>query len=344
MTKKRMAKEFKTLTKSKVSPKIVIGVIILVGLIGLSFVGASLLSTVGITISNTNDNPKGGGESGLIAYYSLDEGSGNTANDKMIKNNGTIYGAQWTNNSILGKALNFNSTNNYIEIPNNAVLNQTEMITVSAWIKLNKTVAEQTYQHIIINKSDWNNKDGYQLLLNKPYSSNLIFRILYENSFKDVTWDASGLQTDAWYYIVGTYDKNKKEAKLYVDGELKNISYLDKSIDTTSSNLIVGGKGANYFNGAIDEVKVYVKALSEEEIYDYYQKNHCQRYTDIDYKNLTSKQYEYLTNFPLSLSAADSNRIKTNFPWINTANPSICDKVFLMGFEESVINSSFNPY
>jgi hypothetical protein len=342
-----MAKRLVSLTKNKINPKIVAGVIILIGLVGLSFISASLLnSVVNIAISNTNDNPKGGGNSepGLIAYYPFDDGSGNIASEKMIQNNGTIFGAQWTNNALLGKALNFTGPNNYIEIPDNAVLNPTDAITVSVWVKLNKTVAEQTYQYIIINKSNWNNKEGYQLLFNKPYTNNLIFRILYENTYKDVAWDASNLKKDVWYHIVGAYDKSKSELSLYVDGYLKNVNFLNTPIDVTINKLYISGTGNNYFDGSIDEVKVYFKALTDEEIMDLYENTRCKRYSGINLSDLDSKQYEYLTSYPLKLNTGDINNIKNNYPWINPDNPSECDKIFIMGMTDAIINSTFSPY
>jgi hypothetical protein len=329
MVKKPMAKKLQSLTKTKVNPKIIAGVIILIGLVGLSFVGSSLLSTFRIAISNTNDNPKGGGsEPGLVAYYLFDEGSGNIAKDKMIQNNGTIFGAQWTDNAILGKALNFSGPNNYVEIPDNAVLNPTDAITVSIWIKLNKTIAEQTYQYIILNKSNWDAKDGYTLLFNKPYSNNLIFRILYENTFKDVAWDASSLKKNVWYHLAGTYDK--KFIKLYVDGELKVVEGLGKPIDVTTNKLYIGNPGTNYFNGSIDEVKIYYKVLSDNEIFSLYTNTRCKRYPSIDPNNLTGEQHSLLMNFPANLTAGEINEISSSCLWMNPYNLSSCDKLYLI--------------
>ncbi|MFA6255005.1 MAG: LamG domain-containing protein [Patescibacteria group bacterium] len=339
MAKKSMARRLKTLTKSKVSPKIIAGVIVLIGLIGLSFVGSSLLSTFNIAITNTNDSSKGGStnEPGLVAYYRFDEGSGNTATDKIIQNNGTIYGAQWTDNAISGKALNFVGANNYVEVPHHDVLNLTDVITISVWIKLNKTVAEQTYQYMIVNKSNWTGKDGFQLVFNKPYSNNLIFRILYENTFKDAAWDASSLKKNIWYHLVGTYDK--KFIKLFVDGQLKAIVSLSKPIDITTNKLYIGNPGADYFNGSIDEVKIYGKTLTDDEISAAYLNTRCKR-DNIDPSNITGAQHNMIVNFPANLTTAEINGILSAYPWMNPYNLNACDKIFLI---QNVNNSFTDP-
>jgi len=262
------------------------------------------------------------------ASFNFNESSGTLAHNTSYSGDGTAMGgASFTTNALNGSAINFTGANQYVQVNDNPAFNPTNALTVSAWIRLNKTVAEQTYQYIIVDKSDWPNKNGYQLLFNKPYSNNLIFRIFFGTSYTDVTWNASNLKRNIWYHLVGTYDN--EFIKLYIDGNLKAVEGLGKPIDVTTNKLYIGGQGTNFFNGAIDEVKIYSRTLNADQVYYLYNSGHCKRYTGINPYNLTGQQHRMLMNFPANLNTEEINSVASSYPWMNPYNMSICDKLFL---------------
>ena len=70
----------------------------------------------------------------LVAYWTLDEGSGNSVYDTSGNdNNGTINGATWGDGKY-GKALQFNGQDNYVEVPSSDSLEIDENVTIAAWI------------------------------------------------------------------------------------------------------------------------------------------------------------------------------------------------------------------
>jgi len=83
------------------------------------------------------------------------------------------------------------------------------------------------------------------------------------------TWNAG-----EWYHIAGTYDGTNM--KIYVNGDLENIKPQTGSIGTGNYKLFLGSLAVNniptnmYFDGAIDEVRIYDHALSDEEVQNRY--------------------------------------------------------------------------
>jgi len=76
----------------------------------------------------------GGSDANLVAHWKFDEGSGTTAGDSSIYgNDGVVTGAGWVDGQV-GGALQFNGTNNYVTVADNAVLSPGK-ITICAWIK-----------------------------------------------------------------------------------------------------------------------------------------------------------------------------------------------------------------
>ena len=86
---------------------------------------------------------------------------------------------------------------------------------------------------------------------------------------------AEFVQTNKWYHIVSTYDG--QYLRVYVDGNEAGSSYnpgiMTNSQGSSSSNITIGGRACNsrhWFNGFIDEVQVYNRALSNIEVKSIY--------------------------------------------------------------------------
>ena len=71
-----------------------------------------------------------------------------------------------------------------------------------------------------------------------------------------------------WYHIVGTY--NRQHVKIYVNGKLKGLSVRTGAMPSNGNNTVVGFWNNEYFSGLIDEVRIYNRALSAEEIKNLY--------------------------------------------------------------------------
>ncbi|MBM4055129.1 MAG: hypothetical protein FJ264_10770, partial [Planctomycetes bacterium] len=192
-------------------------------------------------------------EESLWAYYNFEEGSGTVANDSSVnKRNGTIYGDATYTTGKKGKGLKCDGTNDYVEIGD---IDLSDAFTLSAWIK-----ASSFGKNMIIGKT-W---ETYQLLV-KDGGTIVVSR----NSANAISYRAS-LATNTWYHIVATFDTTNGTV-LYVDGNevatSGNTSVTTKN-DVATKIGATGWTAQDYFNGIVDEVRIFNRALTSGEVYD----------------------------------------------------------------------------
>jgi hypothetical protein len=203
----------------------------------------------------------------LVGWWKLDEGSGDLALDGSgYDNHGTLVrNPQWVTGHD-GDALQF-SGGAYVDCGNAEVLNL-GVFSVSFWCNI---AATQTWNHIV-------SKGSHVANFGDPGSVNWGVMmvdaqevILFENYY-DAGW--VGIRADTtigeWHHIVATY--NGDTMQLYHDGELASeATGTDISLDQSRS-LIIGARSdadnpaGGYFNGSIDDVRVYNKVLTEDEV------------------------------------------------------------------------------
>lgn len=208
---------------------------------------------------------------GLVGYWNFDEGSGSTAYDGSgYSNDGAIYGATWTS-GISGSALYFDGVDDYVMIGDSISLNPSE-ITVIVWVKINEMSIE--YAHII---SKWGpvGNAGYALYLQND--ATVGFSIHDGTSNTCVT--STPLIPNKWYQVVASVDGSS--LKIYLNGNFVNfLNSNSQPMDDT--NTLTFGKENTinkwYFNGVIDEVHIYDRALSEAEIQTLYNQGGGNRY------------------------------------------------------------------
>jgi hypothetical protein len=205
---------------------------------------------------------------GLVGYWKFDEGNGSTVYDSSSQaNNGTVYGASWISDTINGKdgtALSFDGTDDYVAIPDLYSSSPSEL-TVSAWI--NSSLITTWWRGDSIIHHCRNGEFGLQLV----YSGVICFNAKAAGgSGRDVRWTPS---PNEWHQIVGTWKKGDS-VKLYVDGTLVNQTavadeymYNAYWLDAAIGSLY---RSEAFFNGTIDEVMVYNRTLSAQEVMAHY--------------------------------------------------------------------------
>ncbi|MFA5407932.1 MAG: LamG domain-containing protein, partial [Bacilli bacterium] len=182
-----------------------------------------------------------GTREGIIKDYS------NNGNNAILNFN---YTPKWIGNSTSGNgSYEFNGASNYFTIPNNGSLNN-NVFTISTWLKPNALPAS-THQRVIAN----NYINGYMLNI---YGS----RIEAYVGTNHVT--GPYLTIGKWSNIVITLDGSR--LKLYFDGKLySDISYTG-TLSYNTNPINIGHDGTSYFKGSLDEIKMYSRALSANEI------------------------------------------------------------------------------
>ena len=244
--------------------------------INVLFIGASLVSAIdinsenkiitkGISQLNIND--------GLVGYWSFDF---RTAEDESNNNNdGTVHGASEID-GISGKAFDFNGVNDYIAVPDNPSLEfGNNDITISFWIKcINTNLKTEP-----ISKD--RGLDGYRswrVLIN---DAELRF-VTSDNGHNEEGHQIFGgtiganLQNNIWYHIVVV--KDGTDAIFYVNGNVVNDddTIYHSKIHDSSVKLHIGcrlgweGYPIEHFPGVIDEVRIYNRVLSGDEIKELY--------------------------------------------------------------------------
>jgi chemotaxis receptor (MCP) glutamine deamidase CheD len=201
-------------------------------------------------------------EPGLDHWWKFDEGTGNIAYDTgawpiyVGATNGTIYGATWTTGRLDG-ALSFDGVDDYVHCGTKPT-NYGNNMTVSAWMKTSTFGTVVSNRDAVLSLDRWytlfsnaleigNNNDGYKYL-----------------TFNTPTLDGE------WHHIAFT--KTGTNFAIYVDGVLDQ-SFISNALIIRYDQvpLLIGKRWSQVenlalFNGIIDDVRMYEKALSEAEI------------------------------------------------------------------------------
>ena len=195
----------------------------------------------------------------LVAAYAFDEGSGTTAYDSSGNhNNGTISNATWTTAGKYGDALSFNGTNAMVTIPNAASLDLTTGITLEAWV--NPSKVSHAWRDVV-----YKGNDDYWLSATDQ-ASGVPAAGATLGSADVFTPGKSVLKTNTWTFLTETY--NGSALDLYVNGTLVSSLAHTGNIATSTDPLQIGGDSiyGQYFQGTIDEVRVYNEALTATQI------------------------------------------------------------------------------
>jgi hypothetical protein len=202
----------------------------------------------------------------LIGYWSFDEGSGSIAYDSSVNgNDGTVNDADWVDGKI-DKALDFNGVNSWVEIPSSNSLTGVGQLTLQAWIKADSLSASNQVKGIVgktTGSPQIGDEYGLQLAAGRIrfYVSNET-----ENLFMRDT--AELISTGQWYFVAGTWDGI--DYSIYVNGQVVasgTSSSGNSSLTNTPVEIgRIGSYSWTYFDGRIDEVKMYNYSRSPGEI------------------------------------------------------------------------------
>jgi hypothetical protein len=198
---------------------------------------------------------------GLIGYWTFDEGQGTTAFDSSGNGlHGTLRGGPTWTLGQLGGALDFNGTTAYVEIPHHPLLSITGEITIAAWTNMRATSSGEM---AILSKGSWAVNDlPYELTEQR---GGVIFWQLYNDAGRD-TCSPNSPAAGEWHHIAATYDGHS--FKCYIDGTLGEEWAYAGAMPTNTAAVTIGRRsgGGTFFNGMIDDVQLWKRALPEAEI------------------------------------------------------------------------------
>ena len=209
---------------------------------------------------------------GLVAYWSFD--NCDATDDSGNGHNGTIYGNPQCVDGEKGKAFSFDGQDDYIEVPHSDSLNPTDAVTISLWAKeLNDSPA---YSSLIYKAGGepvgWCGDRVYTLWTRTD--KGIHFTSTPEGSSNQIICDSAGslYSLNEFVHIVGVIDTVNYTMSTYVNGnKVSSCEYYGDQIRSGTYPLRIGGHfhyaGDQFnFNGIIDEVRIYSRALTEAEI------------------------------------------------------------------------------
>jgi hypothetical protein len=223
------------------------------------------------TVAYTVDDGRGGTASailevtvadaagGLVAAFGFDEGSGTSAVDVSGNgNDGTVSGAGRVAGKF-GGALSFDGVDDIVVVPDAAALDLTSGMTIEAWVRPTQA-------------------SGWRTVALKETAGGLAYGLYAHDSavgpgayvnvgaLDENATVPTALTLGAWTHVAATYDG--AALKVYVNGALAATHALSGSLVQSGRPLGIGGNRVwgEYFAGAIDEVRIYDRALSAAQI------------------------------------------------------------------------------
>jgi len=208
-------------------------------------------------------NGAAGPATGPIAHWKLDDGTGLTAIDSEGGHDGLLVSGTWTTGT-LGGALDFNGSTDYVLVADDPALDITEAITLMAWVKPNKVATQYFFKKAISGGTD-----GYELALST--SGKVVFRLNQNSqgdSYRIDSTTSYPFDGSTWMHVAATYDGAVQ--RLYINGGEEVSNPASITIGTNDTALSIGAQadGIRMYDGTIDEVRIYNRALSAAEISD----------------------------------------------------------------------------
>jgi Concanavalin A-like lectin/glucanases superfamily/Calcineurin-like phosphoesterase len=202
------------------------------------------------------------------AYWRLGETSGTTAVDELGSSPGAYNNVSLNQAGTLtcdsNASASFDGTQSYVRVPSTSALNMSSAVTIELWAK--RRTITTAYQVLVGKPGNGQSKlENYAVwLYNNRYQA------FFGNGTSSVTVISSAVTDTKWHHVVATDDGST--VKIYLDGVLKASTATTLALTPNSNPLNIGraNNGAYFFNGWIDEVAVYPKALSATAVQSHY--------------------------------------------------------------------------
>ncbi len=204
---------------------------------------------------------------GLQTWLPLDEAAGNVANNLGPGPNGTLINGPTRNDDLVIRSANFDGTNDYVRIPDGPT-NEfgTGDFSIDAWVR----TTDNTGTIAAKRQFTGNRWVGYLFLV---WNNRLLLQLGdTTNSWQNFSSNAIPIVSDGgWHHVAVTLDRNSTSGgRMYVDGRLVfTFNPTGRQGNTNNSAEFRVGRdsaGTSYLRGDIDEVRLFNRTLSAEEI------------------------------------------------------------------------------
>ncbi|MEA4917644.1 LamG domain-containing protein [Proteiniphilum sp.] len=202
---------------------------------------------------------------GLVAHWKFD----GDANDAVGTNDGTVHGATLTTDRFgnANSAYSFNGTNNNIRVANSDIAAfGTQSFSCNVWV--NASSSGGNFQHIVTHDNCYDG-EGWFIRFNSGKLDIWESRSYGRSYISEKTYN-----DETWHMVTYVRDVEQKKGLLYVDGVFVGNYVLSAIPYLSSGKPLRFGSCAeccHYYNGKIDDIRLYNNALSAEEIIYLYQ-------------------------------------------------------------------------
>ncbi|MEY3219843.1 MAG: hypothetical protein RIT27_1200 [Pseudomonadota bacterium] len=278
-----------------------------------------------------NPNPN----DGLVAYYPFD---GNAFDESGNGNDGTVYGATLTTdrNGKTKSAYKLNA-GNYIEVADSSLL-QPKHITLHAWVNLNPVNSN----HMIFGKINYANAASEQYTFGFVNGQQLGFHIKRNSGCRaGYGWSSlygnQNLPLNTWSSVDATWDGSVM--KVYANGELvgtKTDAPSGEIDECVGGNLQIGRnwvKDTRFFNGQLDDVRIYNRALSDAEIKQLHETTDSKA-NQAPFASFNSNLMEKTVTVDASLSNDPDGTIQS-YEWLSSDGQMKSGKTSTFTFEKA---------
>jgi hypothetical protein len=199
---------------------------------------------------------------GLLGFWTLDKSDidGGTVKDVFGENDGKIEGDPQTVEGVIEEGMEFDGSQDRVEIAKDLMVDL-ESFTIECWFNYENSA---NWRWMVGGGPEWNYGLGMCI-----YSGSNIVRYHLKTdggSFYDGN-GSTALDPGDWYHIAYTYDG--ETTKSYVNGEVDFERALSGVVQIDPTTLAIGGgywNNGEYFVGILDEVRIYDRALDEDEV------------------------------------------------------------------------------
>ncbi len=210
------------------------------------------------------DAQVGAADPTLVGWWKLDEGAGTEIFDSSrYENDSNLVSTTlaWTDGRVNG-ALQFNGTSDYVEFGRSESLNIRDAVTVTLWVRTDN-VGDGVRKALVM-------KGEFTYGMRFTDANNLEFRI-FSTGYHTVETPVTEAFNGVWHHLAGVYDGSA--LMLYVDGELTASAAFSGTINRDDNYYVNLGRNSQgdsnnrwWYSGAMDDVRIYSRALSQEEI------------------------------------------------------------------------------
>ncbi|MDP6770585.1 MAG: LamG domain-containing protein, partial [Anaerolineales bacterium] len=206
-------------------------------------------------------------DNSLVSWWRMDDANATSVDDYIGGNNGTIVNALQTDGGKFGKGFLFDGSGDYVNMGDVDVAEGVSSMTWSFWTKPNDVA--NNFDCFVCK---WHTStDEGSFFIRQDGTGKIDFSVMNDSSMDTASSVGYSMSDGVWTYVAVTF--NSGSVRFYENGiNIVNDTFTVTSINDSDLNLFIGAasNSAQYFNGIIDEVIIFNRSLSADEILGLY--------------------------------------------------------------------------